>query len=220
MAIYKSTVSNLLLQTLSTLMKSAELSHFRVGGGIGLCMHLNHRSTNEIDLYTDLPFDEAAFQKINSYLIYTFGITEHSKFPVKGKGIAFFIYNLNQDYVKVELHYNTPIIHPPVTEEDIRFVSTEDTIAMKLESIRAGGTKLDFWDLHTVMNTYSLMDMLALHEERYVDSHNSEEIIRQLQNFERANDDFQPKCLLRKNWQLIKLDFLDFARSYELAAEK
>jgi len=214
MALYKSTVSNLLLQTMGTLMRSAELSHFRLGGGIALCLHKNHRQTNEIDLYNDLPFSESALQKINTFLSNTFGITEHSKFPVKGQGTAFFIYNLNQDYVKVELHFVTPFIRPLSLEEDIRFLSEEETVALKLDAIMQGGSKADFWDLHQLKGNYSLMEMLALHEERFVETHDSVKILQQLTNFDRANDDFAPKCLLKKNWQLMKLDFLDFAKSY------
>jgi len=201
-------------------MRSSELSHFRLGGGIALCLHRNHRQTNEIDLYTDQPFSEAAIQKINTFLSNTFGITEHSKFPAKGQGTAFFIYNLNQDYVKVELHFIAPFIRPVSVEEDIRFMAEEEIVALKIDAVMHGGTKLDFWDLHQLMNTYSLMDMLAIHEERYVETHNSEVILRRLQDFERANDDFAPKCLLKKNWQLMKLDFRDFAKSYSaLTAE-
>lgn len=215
MALYKSTVSSLLLQALGTLMRSSELAHFRLGGGIALCLHHNHRKTNEIDLYTETPFSDVALRKINTFLVNTFGITEHSKFQAKGQGTAFFIYNLNQDYVKIELHFITPFIRPAATAEDVRFIAEEEIVAMKLDAIMHGGTKTDFWDLHYLMTKYSLTHMLALHKERYAETHDTEVILSQLKHFSRADDDFAPKCLLKKNWYLMKLDFLDLTASYQ-----
>jgi hypothetical protein len=51
--------------------------------------------------------------------------------------------------------------------------------------------------------------MLALHSERYPYDHDEETIRKQVTNFARADDDFDPVCLRGKYWEIIKLDLLE-----------
>lgn len=48
--------------------------------------------------------------------------------------------------------------------------------------------------------------MLRLHEERYPFSHDKKQILRNFTNFDRADEDFDPICLLGKHWEIIKLE--------------
>ena len=71
------------------------------------------------------------------------------------------------------------------------------------------GCKKDFWDIHELMEDYSLEEMLDLHEKRYTYSHDRKLIIRKLTDFQLADDDFEPICLKGKHWELIKLDLTE-----------
>lgn len=51
--------------------------------------------------------------------------------------------------------------------------------------------------------------MLRLHEERYPYSHDNQEIITNFKSFENADIDFDPICLRRKYWEIIKLDLIE-----------
>ncbi|WP_320982475.1 nucleotidyl transferase AbiEii/AbiGii toxin family protein [Parabacteroides goldsteinii] len=94
----------------------------------------------------------------------------------------------------------------------MRLTSFEDIIAMKLDVIGRGGRKKDFWDIHELHNTYSITEMLNLYVERFPYNHTKEEIIQGFTNFDIADSDPNPKCLKKKNWQLIKLDFIDWLK--------
>lgn len=67
--------------------------------------------------------------------------------------------------------------------------------------------KKDFWDLHELLNYFSLEEMLAFHKIRYPFSHDSDLIIKNFTNFEIADDDFDVLCLKGKHWEVIKSDF-------------
>jgi hypothetical protein len=81
---------------------------------------------------------------------------------------------------------------------------------MKLEVLGNGGRKKDFWDLHALFKQYNIQTMINLHHERYPYSHSPEELRTAFTNFNEAENDFAPVCLLGKEWPLIKLDFMEW----------
>ncbi len=56
--------------------------------------------------------------------------------------------------------------------------------------------------------------MIALHELRYEHSHNEAEILKKFTDFSIADDDFEPRCLRGKYWELIKLDIYQKVSEY------
>lgn len=86
----------------------------------------------------------------------------------------------------------------------------EEIIAMKLDVVQRSGRKKDFWDLHELIGKYSLQQMLTLHYQRYPFSHDEILIRSNFVNFETADDDFEPVCLIGKYWEIVKLDTMEF----------
>ena len=82
---------------------------------------------------------------------------------------------------------------------------------MKVEVISRGGRKKDFWDIHELKDDYSIEKMLALHKQRYTYTHDEDQIRRKFSYFENADDDFDQICLKGKQWEIIKLDIIDYA---------
>ena len=93
--------------------------------------------------------------------------------------------------------------------DNIKMASVKDIIAMKADVILRGGRKKDFWDIHLLLDTYSIEDVISLHRDRYEWNHDKSKLISQFLNFEYAENDFNPICLLNKNWEDIKLDLID-----------
>ena len=56
--------------------------------------------------------------------------------------------------------------------------------------------------------------MLDLHQKRHPWEHERSTILKDLNNFVRADKDPNPRCLLGKEWQQIKLDLIDEVMSY------
>ena len=84
---------------------------------------------------------------------------------------------------------------------------------MKVDVVSRIGRKKDFWDLHELLNTYTINEMLELHKKRYEYTHDRNQIIKNFTNFSLADKDISPICLMGKEWELIKLDFIEKTES-------
>ena len=72
MKVFKHTVSNLLWQTLETLMTFEALQSFRLVGGTCLSLLLGHRLSSDIDLFTDAEYGSIDFDSIDLDFYYAF----------------------------------------------------------------------------------------------------------------------------------------------------
>ena len=84
-----------------------------------------------------------------------------------------------------------------------------DMIAMKMDAVQRGAHKKDFWDIHEIISTYPINELVWLHKKRYPYDHDEETIRTKLIDFSVVDDDFEPECLKGKYWQLIKLDIIE-----------
>lgn len=207
MNIYKNTVSDLLWETLSTLMTFEELNSFRLVGGTSLSLLLNHRISIDIDMFTDAEYGSINFDVIDELFLNSFQYVEMGFGGNNSMGKTYFIGSNKDEAVKVDLFYTDSFVFPIVKFEEIRLSQLEEIIAMKLEVVGHTGRKKDFWDLHELMEYYSISEMLEFYEKRYPYNYSKEEIIKKLTDFSEADSDFEPICLKNKHWELIKIDF-------------
>jgi len=110
--------------------------------------------------------------------------------------------------VKVDFYYTDPFIQPELNVGIYRLATIEEIIAMKIDVIQRGGRKKDFWDLHELLDKYSISRMISLHRLRYPYSHEEDVIRANFVNFDRADEELDPICLKGKYWEYIKEDFV------------
>jgi hypothetical protein len=91
--------------------------------------------------------------------------------------------------------------------DGIRMATIEEIIAMKVDVIQRFGRKKDFWDLHDLLDSYSISQMIDLHEQRYPYTHDKDLIIQNFTIFDQADDDLTPICFKGKYWEFLKEDF-------------
>ena len=202
------TVKSQLREILSWLMAEELFAPFRLVGGTALSLQLGHRESVDIDLFTETPYGEIDFDVIDKHLKNNFEYVDSRKGPV-AMGKSYFIGNSAEDCIKLDLYYTDPFIRPALVIDNIRLATLEEITAMKIDVVSRGTRKKDFWDLHQLLDFYSIPQMIQLHEERYPYSHDADEILRNFTNFEAADNDFEPICLKGKYWELIKLDFVE-----------
>ena len=205
--LHKNTVSDNLWVSLNKLMKIEELKSFRLVGGTSLSLQIGHRMSVDIDLFTDAPYDSIDFDRIDEVICSTFPTVEMGYGGNNSMGKSYFVGTSKEDLVKLDIFYTDSFVFPQLIEQDIRFARLEEIAAMKLEVIGNNGRKKDFWDLHELMDHFSLNQMIEFYEKRYPYSLTKKEIISQLTFFDNADEDFEPICLRNKYWELIKLDF-------------
>ena len=204
--LYYSTVSPDLKSVLKIVMDSDILKPFRLVGGTSLSLQLGHRISIDIDLFTDSDYGSLNFEDIETFLKSKFSFIVFSS-ELTSFGKSYFIGSSDNNAVKLDVFYSDPFIDNELLIDNIRLASLKDITAMKIEVIQNGGRKKDFWDLHELLNYFSLEEMLAFHKIRYPFTHDSDLIIKNFTNFEIADDDFDVLCLKGKHWEVIKSDF-------------
>lgn len=63
---------------------------------------------------------------------------------------------------------------------------------------------------YELIEIYSPEEMFNLHQKRYPDFHDKNELKIRFTDFENANNEFNPECLKGKHWELIRLDLEEF----------
>jgi hypothetical protein len=204
--LYYTTVNELLKSSLSKLMAAKEFTQFRLVGGTALSLQIGHRESIDIDLFSDVEYGTLNFNEIEDFLKNNFEYVDFLDVP-PAMGKAYFIGENKDNTVKLDIFYTDTYIQPFIEEDGIRMATIEEIIAMKVDVIQRVGRKKDFWDLHDLLNPYSIMQMIDLHEQRYPYTHNKDLIIKNFTNFDLADDDFNPICYKGKYWEFIKEDF-------------
>ena len=208
-----STVSPYLKSVLKIVMDSDILKPFRLVGGTSLSLQLGHRISIDIDLFTDSDYGSLNFEDIETFLKSKFSFIVFSS-ELTSFGKSYFIGSSENIAVKLDVFYSDPFIDDELLIDNIRLASLKDITAMKIEVIQNGGRKKDFWDLHELLNYFSLEEMLAFHKIRYPFTHDSDLIIKNFTNFQIADEDFEVLCLKGKHWEVIKSDFENLIKKF------
>ena len=202
------TVSPLLKSILSDLMKEQLFSPFRLVGGTALSLQFGHRLSVDIDLFTDVEYGSISFKKIRDFLENKYPYCSYRDVDLVSFGTFFEVGMSKDDFVKIDVYYTDKFVFNQLIDDNVRMATAEEIIAMKLEVINNKGRKKDFWDIHLFLENYTFEQFIELYEKRYPYG-NSKTIKQQLLDFELADNDFDPICLLNKEWELIKYDFVE-----------
>lgn len=141
--LYWNTVSPLLRLALEDLMQQPAFNHFRLVGGTALSLHLGHRMSIDIDIFTDEPYGTINFQPLESYLSANYGYFYKSTHGLIGMGQSYLIGNNIDDNIKQDIYYTDPFIQPAHIEDGIRLATMEEVAAMKIDVVHRGGRKKD-----------------------------------------------------------------------------
>lgn len=206
MKIFRNTVSDILWEILCKIMSFDELKSFRLVGGTSLSLLLGHRKSVDIDLFTDADYGSIDFDVIDELFVDSFEYVEMIAGGNESMGKSYFIGKDKDDTIKVDLFYTDSFIYPLIDYSGVRISQLEEIAAMKLEVIGHNGRKKDFWDIHELLEHFTISEMLDFYEKRYPYSYSRNEVINKLTSFSEADYDFDPICLKSKYWELIKLD--------------
>lgn len=135
-----------------------ELKEFYLVGDTVAAIHLGHRSSTDIDLFTKNNFETGDIEQILST-----GFTFSATLARKGTLLAV-VNDIKTDFIS----HNYDLLKPPFTEEGITFLSKEDITAMKFHAIIQSGKRLkDFIDIYFLLEHFSLKQMINLLSAKY-----------------------------------------------------
>lgn len=103
-----------------------------------------------------------------------------------GLGKSYFIGNTVKDLVKLDLYYTDEFVFSLQINHKIRYLCLKEISAMKLEVIGFGGRKKDFWDIHELLETFTLDEMIGFHQLRCTYGHTKSGITSKLIDFSRS----------------------------------
>lgn len=212
--LYYNTVNYLLKESLQLFMAAEEFNTFRLVGGTALSLHIGHRASIDIDLFSDVTYRSIDFDAIERFLHAHFPYIDYLSNLLPAMGKSYTIGTDVDNAIKLDVFYTDPFIRECVVEDGIRLASIEEIIAMKIDVIQRGGRKKDFWDLHALLPQYSIAQMLDLHNQRYPYNHEVSLILKNLTDFSIAENQFDPVCFRGNYWEFIKADIEDAISEY------
>ena len=213
MRLYYNTVSTSLLSILRRLMSAEVLNDFRLVGGTALALQRGHRMSVDIDLFTDLDYADMPVADMRKYLEKEFPVhrgTESMDMPANGYHI--FLSEGQEPPIKVDFFYTEPFIFPAIEEDGLRIADQREIAAMKLGVI---GNQIyrqkDYWDVHDLLEDYSLSEMIQWALQRDPYSFTKEDIIKGLQQVNQVEESPMGIVSLKplSYWELKVLDLME-----------
>ena len=198
---------------LKNLMAADAFKDFRLVGGTALSLQRGHRRSIDIDLFTDLPYGAMPKAAIKNYLESTFAIYEGID-SLSEDALGYHIRlgdNLSAP-IKLDLFYTDEFIFPYKETEGIRLADEREIAAMKMLAI-SGPIKRqkDYWDIHELLQDYSLEEMIEWGVKRHPYSLTRDEIIIGLKKISEVEEAPEGIDALRPldYWELKIMDILD-----------
>ena len=182
---------------LKRLMDLPSLSSFSLVGGTALALRYGHRSSVDLDLFYHEKFDQLQVVKnLTSEFADKFVYKqEHTHF-----GIFCFINEVKVDFV----HFPHLPIKPFETIEQIRFYSLADIAAMKIQAILGRAKKKDFYDLHELLQHFSLQQVIDWHYKKYPSQMLAISIPHAITYFADAEESEIPVSFKKQTWEGVK----------------
>lgn len=193
--LFKETVEPITLGILKELMQLPALNNFALVGGTNLSLRLGHRLSIDLDIFSNDDFESDDIIPAIKQKYPQFNVYRQTK-----RSFAGFIDELKIDIV---LH-QYPYLQEVEVIDDIRFVSIPDVVAMKLNAISKRGAKKDFYDLASLLDLYSINEMLDFFKIKY----SNDEIgfvLHSMYYFDDADQQDDPISLTGQSWESIKL---------------
>lgn len=189
------------LELLKILMQYSNLQQFYLVGGTALALQLGHRISVDLDLFTSSDFEtgEIIEQLRNELEIQIIMQKQKNSMIINARNK-----NTQNEFVKIDfIKYPYRLLSEIKEFDNIRFLSTDDIIPMKLSAIANRGAKKDFYDIYELLKEFSLTTMLELFTKKYPDIAQFH-ILKSLVYFDDAENQFDPITLNNTNWQTVK----------------
>ena len=168
---------------------------FYLAGGTALALQFGHRISVDLDFFSQDSFSVSMLvEKLNN--LGDLKIEDQSEDTFNG-----FL-----DGVKISFfYYPYPLLFDVKDYEGVSLADERDISAMKIQAISGRGSKKDFIDLFVLLKKYAIEEILNFFHEKYKKfNYNKLHIIKSLNYFFNADNDPDPKMLIKDNWNEVK----------------
>lgn len=202
--LYSQTTSPALLNTLRALMALPELSAFRLVGGTSLALQIGHRTSVDIDLFTDKDFDSQSLQVLLARTLDSFQTIWQGK-----NGFSASLNGVKTDF----FNWHVPFLTQPLEIDSLRLMDKSGIAAMKFDAITTRKDKKDFVDIFFLLKEFSLAEMILAFRQMYPYM-DCKFVLESLSAVDMADDTNQPLMLEPLDWNDVKGKIKDDVKSY------
>lgn len=209
MTLQYDTASESLLNALRKLMSDTTFNDFYLVGGTALAMQLGHRISVDIDLFTPIPYGEMDLKSIRGSLSRLFPHIDNIQSLYERQMIySLYVGKSADTEIKLDLCYDDSPIFPIKEIDGIRMASDKEIAAMKMLAITTGKRRKDFWDIHELLNKYTLKEMIDWGLKRYPYSLTKDEILLSLTDVWDIEDKTPVISLKNGYWEFVADDLV------------
>ena len=127
---------------------------------------------------------------------------------------SMYVGDSKEDCVKLDLCYDDPLIFSLIEIDGLRIASEKEIAAMKIQAItQTVQRRKDFWDIHELLESYTLSEMVDWGIQRYPWSVTKESVKDGIERLPNIKDFTEVVCVKGKYWEFIIEDLLDEAKT-------
>ena len=193
-----------LLEIIQSVCADPEFSQFRLGGGSALALQLGHRKSVDAGFVAENFFDVDYFIALLEKKFTSITDVNSGK-----HGLFFKVSGIKVDL----LSWNITFIRNAVKFDNLILADVEEIIAMKLFSILQRGEKKDYMDIASLLDHYSLRQMITFYKER----HNGSDdllVIRYLSSYSDIEQQPEPVMLNGLDWKKCKAKLINAIQEF------
>lgn len=184
-------------------------------GGTSLALQRGHRLSIDIDLFTCVPYGEMKTTEIEAALLEIFPYTDRIEELHNSQMVySMYVGDSKEDCVKLDLCYDDALIFPLIEVDGLRIASEKEIAAMKIQAItQTEQRRKDFWDIHELLESYTLSEMIDWGIKRYPWSVTRESVKDGIERLPYIKDFTEVVCMKGKYWEFIVEDLLEEANT-------
>ena len=203
--------SPLLMDCLRKIMSHKAFDDYYLVGGTALALQRGHRISVDIDMFTNLLYGDMNTGELKEALTFLFPYVESLEKLDETRVVYSLFVGVDRDNcVKLDICYDENPIFPLLEVDGIRIVSEKDIAAMKINCIAQDRQrKKDFWDIHDLLESFSIEELVVFALKRYPWSLTLPNIIDGLKRLPQLDDYTEVRCLKGKYWEFIVEDLME-----------
>lgn len=176
------------------------IQNFYLAGGTGLALHLGHRFSIDLDLFSENEeavntVERSRFREVLAHPDFEILIDKDTTFVGNWKKVGVSFFRLEQ----------YPLIYPPHFLDGIKIASIADIGAMKLAAIIDRGTRKDLVDLYYILQHVPLEKVFQTAAKKYPNFRSfPASALRGMAYFTDAENFPMPKMIEKTSWVKMK----------------
>jgi len=201
--VFEQAVDSRLLLLAGKLFSTVDIAErFYLAGGTALALHLGHRKSDDLDLFSEKEFSIEKLCKIIENLNGQILIAEQETIHANVEGMKLSL-----------LYYPYKLINPLQKLGGIRIASIEDIASMKVVAISQRADKKDFYDLYEILKHFRPLELKGMFLKKYGRQRiNCYHILKSFFYFQDAEDSPDPISLDGTTWDEVKAFFINNER--------